>query len=69
MRTIFARKILRLHAAKIVEENVIEKKFMTFPIIWKGRKFESKTFKLFIGGSIASKACDMQGYSYGIYYM
>jgi len=32
MRTIFARKILRLHAAKIGAGNVIKKKFMTFPI-------------------------------------
>ncbi len=32
MRTIFARKILRLDAAKIGAGNVIRKKFMTFPI-------------------------------------
>ncbi len=32
MRTIFARKILRLHAAKIGAGNVIKKRFMTFPI-------------------------------------
>ncbi len=32
MHTIFARKILRLHAAKIGAGNVIRKRFMTFPI-------------------------------------
>ncbi len=32
MRKIFARKILRLHAAKIGAGNVIKKRFMTFPI-------------------------------------
>ena len=36
MRTIFARKFLRLHAAKIGAGNVIKKTFMTFPIILPG---------------------------------
>ena len=34
MYTIFARKLLRLHAAKIGTGNVIRKRFMTFPIIY-----------------------------------
>ena len=41
---------------------------ITFNLIyflgWIGNKFESKTYKLLIGGSTASYACGMQGYKF-----